>query len=72
MLGAGIALAVQARFRLWPTGERCVRWTIRENGEESELMPEITPPNLADAGLDVNTHFVRARNAILTLKYYKT
>ena len=38
---------------------------MRENGEESEAMPEITPPNLADAGLDVNTHFVRARNAMV-------
>ncbi|MSU68293.1 MAG: disulfide bond chaperone [Opitutaceae bacterium] len=28
-------------------------------------MPEITPPNLADAGLDVNTHFARARNAMV-------
>lgn len=65
MLGAGNALAVQARFRLWPTGARCVRWTMREIGELSGAMPEITPPNLADAGLDVNTHFVRARNAMV-------
>ena len=28
-------------------------------------MPETTPPNLADAGLEVNTHFVRRRNALL-------
>lgn len=28
-------------------------------------MPESTPPNLADAGLEVKTHFVRNRNALL-------
>ena len=28
-------------------------------------MPETTPPNLADAGLEVNTHFVRQRNAMV-------
>jgi molecular chaperone Hsp33 len=28
-------------------------------------MPEITPPNLADAGLEVNTLFVRSRNGLL-------
>jgi molecular chaperone Hsp33 len=28
-------------------------------------MPEITPPNIADAGLTVNTLFVRSRNALL-------
>ena len=28
-------------------------------------MPETTPPNLADAGLDVDTHFVRIRNAMV-------
>lgn len=28
-------------------------------------MPETTPPNLADAGLEVNTHFVRGRNAMV-------
>lgn len=27
-------------------------------------MPEITPPDLADAGLEVNTAFVRSRNAL--------
>lgn len=27
-------------------------------------MPETTPPNLADAGLEVRTHFVRNRNAL--------
>ncbi len=28
-------------------------------------MPEITPPNLDDAGLNVNTRFVRSRNVLL-------
>ena len=28
-------------------------------------MPEITTPNLTDAGLEVTTHFVRARNAVV-------
>jgi len=28
-------------------------------------MPETTPPNLADAGLEVRTFFVRSRNAVL-------
>lgn len=28
-------------------------------------MPETTPPNLTDAGLEVNTYFVRTRNALL-------
>ena len=28
-------------------------------------MPETTPPNLADAGHEVSTHFVRARNALV-------
>ena len=28
-------------------------------------MPETTPPNLADAGLEVCTHFVRSRNVLL-------
>ncbi|MSU51051.1 MAG: disulfide bond chaperone [Opitutus sp.] len=28
-------------------------------------MPETTPPNLADAGLEVNTHFVRNRRAMV-------
>ena len=28
-------------------------------------MAETTPPNLADAGLEVHTHFVRSRNALL-------
>lgn len=28
-------------------------------------MPETTPPNLADAGLEVNTHFVRSRNVLM-------
>lgn len=28
-------------------------------------MSETTPPNLADAGLEVNTHFVRQRNALV-------
>lgn len=28
-------------------------------------MPETTPPNLADAGLEVSTHFVRVRNALV-------
>lgn len=28
-------------------------------------MPEITPPNLADAGLEVTTQFVRSRNGLL-------
>lgn len=28
-------------------------------------MPETTPPNLADAGLEVATHFVRNRNAVV-------
>jgi molecular chaperone Hsp33 len=28
-------------------------------------MPETTPPNLADAGLEVRTHFVRDRNALV-------
>lgn len=28
-------------------------------------MPEITPPNLADEGIAVNTHFVRARSAMV-------
>lgn len=28
-------------------------------------MPENTPPNTADAGLEVRTHFVRARNALI-------
>jgi hypothetical protein len=28
-------------------------------------MPEITPPNLDDAGLEVNTFFVRSRNVLL-------
>ncbi len=28
-------------------------------------MPETTPPNSADAGLEVRTHFVRSRNALL-------
>lgn len=29
-------------------------------------MPEITPPNTADAGLEVRTYFVRNRNALLS------
>ncbi|MES2696124.1 MAG: Hsp33 family molecular chaperone HslO [Verrucomicrobiota bacterium] len=28
-------------------------------------MPETTPPNMADAGLEVRTHFVRERNAMI-------
>lgn len=28
-------------------------------------MPDITPPNTADAGLEINTRFVRSRNALL-------
>lgn len=42
-----------------------MRWTSRGFGGVSGTMPEITPPNLADAGLDVNTHFVRTRNAMV-------
>lgn len=29
------------------------------------VMPETTPPNTADAGLEVRTHFVRNRNALM-------
>ena len=29
------------------------------------LMPDITPPNPADAGLEINTRFVRSRNVLL-------
>jgi molecular chaperone Hsp33 len=29
-------------------------------------MPETTPPNMADAGIEVRSHFVRNRNALLT------
>ena len=28
-------------------------------------MPETTPPNTADAGLEVRTHYVRQRNALV-------
>ena len=28
-------------------------------------MPEITPPNPADAGLEINIRFVRSRNVLL-------
>jgi len=34
-------------------------------GGVSGTMPETTPPNLADEGMEVATHFVRARNAML-------
>lgn len=34
-------------------------------GGLSGTMPETTPPNLADSGLEVSTHFVRQRNALV-------
>lgn len=38
---------------------------IRENAANLTVMPESTPPNPADAGLEVRTDFVRSRHVLL-------
>lgn len=40
-------------------------WTMAGTGERVLAMPETTPPNTADAGLELRTHFVRHRNAVV-------
>jgi molecular chaperone Hsp33 len=40
-------------------------WTIPGSGQKVSAMPETTPPNTADPGLEVRTYFVRNRNALV-------
>src|SRR5690606_22826692 len=48
-------------------GSPVFRWRLDKRPSRATLpaMPDITPPNLDDAGLDVATSFVRSRNALL-------